>query len=52
MLYLTFKTEQDSFVNQYYGYLKQNNVKWGWMNFNLKFLKFSTIISYNNIIIV
>ena len=28
MLYLTFKTEQDSFTNQYYAYLKQNNVKW------------------------
>lgn len=25
-IYLTFKTEQDSFVNQYYAYLKQNNV--------------------------
>lgn len=28
ILYLTFKTEQDSFTNQYYAYLKQNNVKW------------------------
>lgn len=28
ILYLTFKTEQDSFANQYYAYLKQNNVKW------------------------
>lgn len=28
MLYLTFKTEQDSFANQYYAYLKQNNVSW------------------------
>lgn len=25
-IYLTFKTEQDSFVNQYYAYLKQNKV--------------------------
>lgn len=28
ILYLSFKTEQDSFVNQYYAYLKQNNVDW------------------------
>lgn len=28
LLYLSFKTEQDSFVNQYYAYLKQNNVDW------------------------
>lgn len=28
LLYLTFRTEQDSFVNQYYAYLKQNNVSW------------------------
>lgn len=28
ILYLTFKTEQDSFANQYYAYLKQNNVQW------------------------
>ena len=28
LLYLTFNTEQDSFVGQYYAYLKQNNVSW------------------------
>lgn len=28
ILYLTFKTEQDSFANQYYAYLKQNNIQW------------------------
>lgn len=28
ILYLTFRTEQDSFVNQYYAYLKQNNIDW------------------------
>lgn len=28
ILYLSFKTEQDSFVNQYYAYLKQNKVDW------------------------
>lgn len=27
-LYLAFPTEQDSFANQYYAYLKQNNVDW------------------------
>lgn len=27
-LYLTFPTEQDSFANQYYAYLKQNNIDW------------------------
>lgn len=27
-LYLTFPTEQDSFANQYYAYLKQKNVDW------------------------
>lgn len=27
-LYLTFPTEQDSFVNQYYAFLKQKNVDW------------------------
>lgn len=28
LLYLAFRTKQDSFVNQYYAYLKQNNVSW------------------------